>query len=327
MKTLEDLRAFYDTDLKARMDALEHHRRRTVKSCIIAALSMTIIGFLIGVMIASASGPFFMIFPTIAGVIIGIGIVIGFSSGYCRDFKDIIVRGVIEFMEPDLRYFPEEGIDKEQFRASNLFQRHIDRYRREDLVKGRIGQTEVMFSEVHAEYKTTSGTGKNRRTHWHTIFKGLFFIGDFHKDFHGRTVVLPDTAQKLFGGLGQTLQSLNFTRGTLIKLEDPDFEREFVVYGDDQIEARYILSPAMMERIVEFRRKRNMPLYLSFYGSQVYVAFSITKNLFEPKLFESADLNTILDYVAELHLATDIVADLNLIVADLNLNTRIWSRT
>ena len=320
MKTLDDLRAFYETDLKARMDDLEQRRRRTVSNGSIAVAVLGIVGYVVGVMMASAGGgPFFMIIPIIVGLIIGAALLFGFSAGYRRDFKNTIVRGVIEFMEPDLRYFPEEGIGNVQFRVSELFQQHIDRYRCEDLVKGRVGQTEVMFSEVHAEYKTTSGTGKNRRTHWHTIFKGLFFIGDFHKDFHGRTVVLPDRAQKLFGGLGQALQSLNFTRGKLIKLEDPEFEREFVVYGDDQIEARYILSPAMMERITAFGRNRNTSVYLSFVGSLVYVGFSTKKNLFEPKLFGPADFETLVEYVAELRLATDIVDELN-------LNARIWSK-
>ena len=320
MKTLDDLRAFYETDLKARMDALEQRRRRAVTNGSIAVAVLGIVGFVVGVMMASAGGPLCMIIPIIVGLVIGAALLFGLSAGNRREFKNTIVRGVIEFMEPDLRYFPEEGIGKVQFRASDLFQQHIDRYRCEDLVKGRVGQTEVMFSEVHAEYKTTSGTGKNRRTHWHTIFKGLFFIGDFHKDFHGRTVVLPDRAQKLFGGLGQALQSLNFTRGKLIKLEDPEFEREFVVYGDDQIEARYILSPAMMERITAFGRNRNTSVYLSFVGSQVYAAFSTKKNLFEPKLFGHANFDTLVEYVAEIRLATDIVEELN-------LNTRIWSKS
>ena len=35
-----------------------------------------------------------------------------------------------------------------------------------------------------------------------------------------------------------------------MKLENPDFEKTFDVYSTDQIEARYLLSPSMMERLL-----------------------------------------------------------------------------
>ena len=49
--------------------------------------------------------------------------------------------------------------------------------------------------------------------------------------------------------IGQKLQSFTtaFSKRQLIKLEDPEFEKLFAVYGDDQIEARYILTPALMQ--------------------------------------------------------------------------------
>lgn len=40
-----------------------------------------------------------------------------------------------------------------------------------------------------------------------------------------------------------------------VKLEDPVFEREWEVYATDQIEARYILTPALMERMLEIKRR------------------------------------------------------------------------
>jgi hypothetical protein len=199
------------------------------------------------------------------------------------------------------------------FKAAGLFLHHIDRYKCEDMIGGKVGKTEIAFSEVHAEYKTTTHTGKSRHTEWHTIFKGLFFIADFNKDFHGRTVVLPDTAEKLFGLFGQTLQSWNSSYGQLVRLEDVEFEKEFVVYGTDQIEARYILSPAMMEQILLFRREVGKKIYLSFLGSKVFVAIPVQENMFEPKMFSSVlDFDVIAEYYAQLQLGVGIVDELNL---------------
>ncbi len=52
-----------------------------------------------------------------------------------------------------------------------------------------IGYTAVEFSQVHAQYKTESSrTDSDGHTetdeHWHTIFKGIFFIADFNKHFN-----------------------------------------------------------------------------------------------------------------------------------------------
>ena len=127
-------------------------------------------------------------------------------------------------------------------------------------------------------------------------------------------------AEKLLGRFGRTLQSKNKKRGQLIKLEDSEFEKYFVAYGDDQVQARYILSTSLMKRIVSFKKNTKRQIYLSFIGSKIYVAISYTKNLFEPKLHKTLlDFKPIQEYFEDLQLVLSIVNDLN-------LNTRIWAK-
>jgi hypothetical protein len=132
--------------------------------------------------------------------------------------------------------------------------------------------------------------------------------------------VLPDTAEKLFGFIGKALQGWNKSHGDLVKLEDPEFEREFVVYGSDQIEARYILSPALMQRIMEFKNKVGTKVHLSFVRSWVNIAIPFERDLWETSLLGKAlDFKQIGEYHRDLELAFGIVEDLN-------LNTRIWTK-
>lgn len=321
MKTLDELKQYYDSELLTELRQLEAQRKQVMRSSLIAFGVILIMGLIVGAIILSSTGnPIALLIGLIAAVILG-AIVSGFlSRGYKSEFKQRIIGRLVRFIEPALTYRPEHCITEDVFQQSDIFQHRIDRYDGEDYVSGKVGQTEITFSEVHAEYKTTSGSGKNRQTHWHTIFKGLFFIADFNKHFQGQTAVLPDTAEKLFGRFGQTLQSMAPGRNQLIKLEDPEFERHFVVYGSDQIEARYILSPALMQRICDFKQKTNTELYLSFTGSKVYVAIPVTKNMFEPAYFSCvADFECIAEYYRDLIVAVGIVEDLN-------LNTRIWTK-
>ena len=288
-----------------------------MQTTMMAAGALLVLGLIGFGTVASQGGPLQILFLFLFGVaIIGMIIFHCISRGYKREFKQRIIGRIVQFLDPGLYYQAYGFIDKNTFKASKLFKESINRYKGEDLVYGRTNKTDMMFSELHAEHE--SGSGKDKT--WHTIFKGLFFIADFNKNFRGQTVVLPDSAEKLFGRLGKMLQDWNVGRPDLIKLEDPEFEREFVVYGSDQIEARYILSTSLMRRILDFKNKTGTKIYLSFTGSEVYVAVPMTKNMFEPKYLASVnDFSPILDYYRDLSFAIGIVDDLN-------LNTRIWTK-
>ena len=322
MKTLEELKEFYSTELLTDLRQLEAKRKQVMTNSLIAGGVVVVLALIVFAVVAAQGGPAVIgIFLLIGAVVVGGLICTAIGKGYKADFKRQIISKLITILEPGLTYHPQSRIERSTFKTSSLFNHHIDRYRGEDLVTGTVGQTQVAFSEIHAEYKTTTRDSKGRtQTQWHTIFKGLFFVADFNKHFNSQTLVLPDTAEKLFGGFGKMLQSWNVARADLIKLEDPEFEREFVVYGSDQIEARYILSTSLMQRIVDFKKKTGTDVYLSFTGSNVYVALPISKNLFEPKYMSSiTDFEPILNYARDLALPVGIVDDLN-------LNTRIWSK-
>jgi hypothetical protein len=241
------------------------------------------------------------------------------SKKYRQNFKNNIIQKITTFVDEDLVYSPQGFVSREEFSSSGIFQKYCNSFGGEDHFKGKLGKTAIEFSEVVGRHRTTTGTGSKRKEHYTIIFKGVFFVADFNKNFMGHTIVLPDTAERMLGKFGQNLQSMS-SRGELIKLEDPEFEKEFCVYADDQVEARYILSPSLMQRIVEFKRKWNTKVYLSFRNSKVYIAIKMKKNLFESRLFKSiVDYKFIEENIRFLILLTGIVEDLN-------LNTRIWTK-
>jgi hypothetical protein len=322
MKTMEAFKTFYDKDLRPTLEVLEAERKSSLRKAMIACagIGVVVLG-VVGMVLGMGGPPMFALIAAAIGGALGFGAIRMFTGGFRSNFKNSIIREVITFVSPDLAYAPEGKISRSEFKSSTLFKHGIDRYKGEDLVEGQVDKTKIRFSELHAEYKTTTTNSKGQRqTHWHTIFKGLFFAADFNKEFHGRTVVLPDSAQKLFGRLGQKLQSWNVSRDDLIKLEDPEFEKEFVVYATDQVEARYILSTALMRRILEFQRKMKVPVHIGFVNANVYMALSIKKNMFEPRIMSTImDFELVREYLEDVMLAVGIVEELN-------LNTRIWTK-
>lgn len=84
--------------------------------------------------------------------------------------------------------------------------------------------------------------------------------------------------------------------------------------------SRYILSPAMLHRILELRRRWNDEVRLSFLDASDCIAIQHSNNLFEPRLNRPVDCQAQLQQIAgEIRICLDLVEQLN-------LNTRIWSK-
>jgi len=267
-----------------------------------------------------------MLFVPIPVIAVAGGVWLGvkysrFHAPYKEAFKAKVIPALVKCVDDRLQYHPEHGLISD-YTASKLFMRSYDRYKAEDTITATYEKTRFSFGEVFTEYKTTSTDSKgNRRESWHTIFRGLFFVGDFNKNFNGETIIDQDNMERIFGKLGRTFQQWNGDRaGDLIRLENPEFEKRFAVYSTDEQECRYILTPSLMERILKINERSGRKICMSFRNNKVYLAYSIDEDLFEPKVFRQTLK------VEDAEFLTKVIDMMSDIVEDLNLNTRIWTK-
>jgi hypothetical protein len=220
--------------------------------------------------------------------------------------NQIILKSVAKYF-PDIQYVPNSGFQENEFDKLGLFNQSPDRYKCEDLFSGKLDKTTYSFSEVHAEYKTTHTDSKGRtRAEWHDIFKGIIYTADFNKYFHNTVVVRRD---------GWNLVASN----ERIQLEDPRFESRFDVFSEDDQQTRYILSPALMERIMEVD-DRFGGILLSFRESKVILTVPMRENKFDMSIWHSVLRPNVL------HCELQLIASLRSIIDTLELNTRIWTK-
>lgn len=158
-----------------------------------------------------------------------------------------------------------------------------DRAKYEDLITGTRREVDFELFEAHLEEKrTTRDSRGNTRTTWVTVFKGQCLRLDFHKNFYGRTLVTRD--------LG-FFNRLSAPRGMQrAGLEDPEFERIFEVYTTDQVESRYLLTPDLMQKLVDMERTfKGGKLKACFDGGEMLITVQ-GGNLFEPgSMFKPLD--------------------------------------
>lgn len=308
-------------NLQEILNTLETDRKKiaeTYQTCYIL-FGLAVLVLLVGLFIRfPALGIIGCLVPLIIGIVMYFRIEDD-AVKYKAAYKATVVGTALKNINDTLIITPLSGLPEYEFISSELFTTEPDRYKTQDLISGTVDKTSFWFAEVHAEYKTETRTKNGTRTEWHTIFKGIVFVADFNKNFTVSTVVRPK-------GLGESLGAwfsknvFSFGSSEVIQLENTEFDNKFVTYSRNQIEARYILTPAMMERILDLNNKSDETISISFIHSKMYIAFPLSHNYFEAPIHKSL-------------LAPDLLTDdlsivqfMQDIVHELDLNTRIWGK-
>lgn len=172
----------------------------------------------------------------------------------------------------------EDVYTKNEFYIQNLNLFPLfNRYKCDDYISGKYNGLDMEIQELDLRYVTGSGRSREEVK----VFQGVFVVTSCNKKFKGSTVIHADkgflNAVSSVGGLER------------VKLEDPVFERIFEVYSSDQVEARYLLTTAFMDRLVRIACKnKNFSLTCSFENGKIHFGFVSSKDWFEIPLHKPA---------------------------------------
>ncbi|RZK82434.1 MAG: DUF3137 domain-containing protein [Pedobacter sp.] len=312
-----------DTTLQRSLAELEAQRKDLSSSklksyaCIAIGLALVACGFLVSdLFLAGAiSGAIVLIF----GFILLSKAAAKFND-YRHEYKHRVIGVALKSIDDSLVLQYDSGLSERQFINSQLFTQRPDRYDSQDQVYGTAGKTNFSFSEVHAEYKTVTQTKNGKQEHWHTILRGIVFCADFNKNFNGITVVRPKDVGAAIGAWISRNIPVFSSGSDVVNLENPEFVKTFLTHSTDQVEARYILTPAMMDRLCELNDKAKETISVSFIDTSVYLAFPLSKDYFEPPVFKTLLEPTFLEE------DLTVIRFMYNIIHELDLNTRIWGK-
>lgn len=136
----------------------------------------------------------------------------------------------------------------------------VENMKTDDNFTGSYKNVNIRISEAHLEYKYKKNSDSCNS------FYGVFVMLDMNKNFSGKTIVTP-----------------RLIRNNLeeVELEKSEFTKKFTIYSDDQIEARYILTPAFMERFVKLKKVFNTSLIqAAFYNNRLLIAIEQPRDCF-----------------------------------------------
>ena len=148
----------------------------------------------------------------------------------------------------------------------------------EDEVRGARGGADFVLCEAHLKYKTS---GKNSSTR--TVFHGQLMTIDYHETFLGETVIKRDR-----GVFNRMMKPGG--RFQRVGLASPKFEKIFEAWSTDQVEARTLLDPVVLERFEELDRIFDgAKLRAAFSGGKLYVAMETGDKLNMGTMFRSLE--------------------------------------
>jgi hypothetical protein len=131
------------------------------------------------------------------------------------------------------------------------------------------------------------GSGKSRRTV--TVFRGPLLSVEFNRRFIGTTLVTrEDRYRGFFGGKKDSI-TINGTVMDRVSMVDPRFEDTFTVWSDDGVEARYLVHPEYVERLMAVESAwHGRNLRALFHGGELLIVIE-TDDQFESGSLEASD--------------------------------------
>ena len=175
----------------------------------------------------------------------------------------------------------------------------------DDIIKGEYKGLPFTIYDVDIFYYENS----RRSTSHVSAFRGIFLATKSNKSFKGETLIKTDKNSNNPKEIEQKQR---------VKLEDIEFENFFEVYSTDQIEARYLLTTAFMERLKNFKIQKQYPIEILFsrekyMDENVFFFFDTRKDHFEVDINKNLlDKNVLYDVLLEISEMLKVVDALKL---------------
>ena len=204
------------------------------------------------------------------------------KNNFKKAYKNTVVLESLKSMFLDVRYEPNNGINEQVLRNTAMISMG-DRYYSNDYISAKYKNIPFVASDVHIQEEHTDSDGD---TYTVTLFKGQWFIFDFNKSFKADLQICEK-------GFGNNRRGSLFSGDRLkkVELEDINFNKQFNVYAQNELDAFYILTPNTMEKIKEVENKVSGKLLFCFIDNKLHVGLYNSKDLFEYKnVYKSINL-------------------------------------
>lgn len=274
MKTRDEFETFYQNELKKSSDFYIDDTKKTALICTIISLLIVFICVTL-----------FFKFNNILSFCVLFFIVPLLKESkrkflYIQDeYKYDIASRIISFLSDNKNagIKPKMMIAKSAINECELF--NMDKLR--TFGSHYTIMSEGKFNIILSDLKLLYYDEKKRKRE---VFNGTYFSASFNKQIDEQVYVIPDNVKDIF--LNKFMNYFDYA-GVRVVLENNEFERKYNVYSVDELQARYLISLRLMERINDIDKIIGEKKYIVFKKTgKISILFSgeSIKSKFENKV-------------------------------------------
>lgn len=205
---------------------------------------------------------------------------------YKKKFNSLIVRQALESYFEIEEFNSDYGISYNTIKSTGML-KECDKYKANDLITGtykdiHFTQSDVQMinqHNIHSRYPQI-------------VFSGRWMVFEFNKRF------LCDMLIYEKGFRHTTVSDSAFhssDRFEKVLFEDENFNSSFKVFAENQHEAFYILSPQMMEMLLQIKDSIKGDIIVIFHNNKMHIGVNNYKDAFEPPVFKKIDVGVIME--------------------------------
>ena len=277
--------------------------RKKAKNGVLIIIAVIVGGILIGLF----SGHFLLIpVAIIAGIIVYFVAYKNAYKEYVRFFKNEFIAGLIRGLIPDAVYEPNSGFDRQMISGTGLMMMG-NIYHSEDYIRGSYDGVPFERADVLIQDESTDSDGNTSTT---TYFRGRWMVFESNKNTSADLQIIGK-------GFGYARRKKGiFTRKAerrhVLKTEDESFNKKFDVLCQDDSEAFYLLTPAVMQSLMNLLQRLDGKVMVGFVDNRVHVAVNSGKDSLEPSLFRAFSEKDMAEVQNEIQAITTFVKGLKL---------------
>lgn len=167
----------------------------------------------------------------------------------------------------NFRYEPDKGLEKRYFDAAN-FIKNYNKYSACDYMSGSL-ESGKSFAISEIVVKNEQRDREGRQSEF-ILFSGIFGMMTANNEYNFDLNITPDFNNKYLNQMMNDLKKMLGANKNVVRLENPEFERYFEVYSDNQVEARKVLTINFMEKLLNLRKKMKKKITVIYKSRIIY---------------------------------------------------------
>lgn len=249
-------------------------KQRNFKKMLRLIVVIIPVSVILGMLIGGVTGVILNFLPFIMVPVLIIYLIMNSVKGYnnsdytINDYKAYVIKKAIEGQVEGLVYEPRFGLPESVYSDLNVM-RHGNRYHKEDLITGKYKNVYFVQSDLKVQYESN---GEHDTTT--TYFRGRWIAIDYPKKFNGTVVIIDNSFA--YGVKRKELEK--------IQLENPYFNDMFTVRASDIQLGYYLLTPQLVEKIMELKQSTNGNIVACFKNGYLHIFINDGKDSFEPNI-------------------------------------------